>query len=336
MNHANLSNGIRIACLALMAILNGHAAASESQDFKGSQDHPDIPRVSGTRIGGYDYADYDAGRFVTGVVAKTPEVAMPEGKRTRIIYFGTESQSSLQMFRNYERAFARMGTFTKIYSCQRDACMEDKVGSDVVWPTDNRIPNEMSNTMGYGYDWMIDDPMYLHGTVQIGERLLHVSVFTVWGKGNQAGPGYQRPIVHLEVLEVEDFEPSLASVEASDLTDQLATQGHVAVYGISFDFDSATLQSSSAPVISEVAKSLAADPALSVFVVGHTDNEGQLDYNQSLSQQRAAAVVTTLINDYGIDAGRLTPVGVRPVAPKASNADESGRAVNRRVEIVRR
>ncbi len=43
---------------------------------------------------------------------------MPEGKRTRIIYAGTESQSSLQMIRNYQKAFAAFGDYREVFSCQ--------------------------------------------------------------------------------------------------------------------------------------------------------------------------------------------------------------------------
>ena len=325
---------LRLASVAVVALLSGFANADT--DFEGSKDHPDVPRVSGTRIAGYDYAQYDAGRFAAGVTADTFDIVQPEGQRTRIIYFGQESQSSLQMFRNYQRAFAQMGSFTEIYRCERLACIDAKVGDKLVWEQTNKIPHQMGYAMHYENNASHENPMYLYGTVQIGDRLLHVSVFTSLGKGIAAGHGRNRPIVHLEVLEAEDFKPSLASLDASELAGQLATRGHVAVYGINFDYDSADLQAASAPVIAEVAKGLATDPALRVFVVGHTDNAGALDYNQSLSAQRAAAVVAALVSDHGIDADRLTPVGVGPVAPKASNDDDAGRALNRRVEIVRR
>lgn len=323
----------RLASIALLALLSGFANADT--DFEGSQDHPDVPRVSGTRIGGYDYAQYDTGRFASGLDGDTLEITQPEGQRTRIIYFGQESQSSLQMLRNYQRAFAQMGDYTEIYRCERQACIDSRVGAKLVWQQYNKIPSQLGYAMHYENNGTHEDPMYLYATVQIGDRLLHVSVFTSLGKGAQAAQGRNRPIVHLEVLEVEDFKPSLASVDARELADQLATRGHVAVYGINFDHDSADLQAASAPVIAEVAKGLATDPALRVFVVGHTDNAGDLDYNQSLSAQRAGAVVAALVADHGIDADRLTPVGVGPVSPKASNADDAGRALNRRVEIVR-
>ncbi len=73
---------------------------------------------------------------------------------------------------------------------------------------------------------------------------------------------------------------------------------------------------------------------LKVFVVGHTDNVGGLDNNVKLSQDRAQAVVETLVKG-GIDASRLKSFGSGPYAPVASNDEEAGRAKNRRVELVK-
>ena len=77
-------------------------------------------------------------------------------------------------------------------------------------------------------------------------------------------------------------------------------------------------------------------PDLKLIVAGHTDNEGAFDYNVDLSSRRAKAVVAALTKDYGVSADRLTPFGDGMSAPVASNADESGRAKNRRVELVQR
>jgi outer membrane protein OmpA-like peptidoglycan-associated protein len=54
-----------------------------------------------------------------------------------------------------------------------------------------------------------------------------------------------------------------------------------------------------------------------------------------LSKQRADAVVAVLVNDYGIDQNRLFAAGAGFLAPVASNATDEGRALNRRVELVR-
>jgi OmpA-OmpF porin, OOP family len=115
----------------------------------------------------------------------------------------------------------------------------------------------------------------------------------------------------------------------------LRSTGHAAVYGISFDTDSAGIKPESAQAIGEVASLLKADPGLKIFVVGHTDNSGSVDHNLKLSQDRAQAVLQALVRDHGIAAARLKASGCGQYAPVASNDTEEGKAKNRRVELVK-
>jgi len=87
--------------------------------------------------------------------------------------------------------------------------------------------------------------------------------------------------------------------------------------------------------LDEVAKLLKADPALKLWVVGHTDWVGKVDDNMRLAQARAEAVASELAGAYGINAARLKGYGVGPLAPVAGNDDEAGRAKNRRVDLVK-
>lgn len=76
------------------------------------------------------------------------------------------------------------------------------------------------------------------------------------------------------------------------------------------------------------------DPKLKNWVV-HTDNVGQQMMNIDLSRKRAAAVVAVLTGKHNIDADRLRPEGLGPLAPVASSDTEEGRSKNRRVELVK-
>lgn len=76
-------------------------------------------------------------------------------------------------------------------------------------------------------------------------------------------------------------------------------------------------------------------PLLKLHVVGHTDNVGDLDYNLKLSKARAEAVVNELVSKHKIAADRLKAHGVGPLSPVSSNDSEEGRALNRRVELVK-
>lgn len=103
--------------------------------------------------------------------------------------------------------------------------------------------------------------------------------------------------------------------------------------GVTFPTGSATVASSFLPVLREVARSLNAHPNSTVRVVGHTDNVGSAAYNQQLSEDRALAVARILIRD-GVSSSRITYSGRGYNEPITTNTTATGRAQNRRVEIV--
>ena len=142
--------------------------------------------------------------------------------------------------------------------------------------------------------------------------------------------------IFIQVVVVEVGEMEDRMIDAAQMAASISESGHIALYGIHFDFDEATIREESAASLAEIARLLSDNPALQVVVVGHTDNQGALEYNLDLSQRRADAVVQALVGSYGIDAGRLSSAGVAYLAPVASNASEAGRALNRRVELVER
>jgi outer membrane protein OmpA-like peptidoglycan-associated protein len=104
------------------------------------------------------------------------------------------------------------------------------------------------------------------------------------------------------------------------------------VHGINFGYDSADIRPESEPVLAKLFEGLRADKSSSIVIEGHTSGEGTDEYNQGLSERRAAAVVADLVRR-GIDARRLTAAGAGETRPIATNEDESGRSLNRRVEV---
>jgi OmpA-OmpF porin, OOP family len=123
--------------------------------------------------------------------------------------------------------------------------------------------------------------------------------------------------------------------DAAALGNDLNTTGHAAVYGIYFDTGKSTIKPESASAIGEIAKLLTSTPALKLYVVGHTDNVGGVESNVKLSQDRAEAVLQSLVRDHGIAASRLRAWGCGLFSPVATNDSEEGRAKNRRVELVK-
>jgi OOP family OmpA-OmpF porin len=123
--------------------------------------------------------------------------------------------------------------------------------------------------------------------------------------------------------------------EPAALEERLKKDGRVDIYGIYFDFAKSTLRPESERVLDEIATVLKNNPTWKLKVDGHTDNIGGDDDNADLSRRRSAAVKTALVERYRIASDRLTTDGLGASRPKASNDTFSGRALNRRVELVR-
>lgn len=102
--------------------------------------------------------------------------------------------------------------------------------------------------------------------------------------------------------------------------------------GVRFATGTSKLAGNSFAILRRVAKVLGKYPTVNVEIGGHTDNRGDEDANQALSQARAEAVVDYLALQ-GIERSRLRPVGYGPFNPIASNDTPSGRLQNRRVEF---
>jgi OmpA-OmpF porin, OOP family len=142
------------------------------------------------------------------------------------------------------------------------------------------------------------------------------------------GISYYVRIIERQVMQQQ------VTANADAMQAGLTQYGHVEVPGILFDFNKADIKPESEPALQEVAKLLKANPGIRVWVVGHTDYVGAADKNVALANARAASVVKALTQKHGIDVKRLSPYGVGPYAPVASNTSEEGRAKNRRVELV--
>ena len=101
-----------------------------------------------------------------------------------------------------------------------------------------------------------------------------------------------------------------------------------------FDFNKAVVKPGKGKdVLDGVVKVMKDNPTLRVKVEGHTDSIGSDAYNQRLSEKRAQAVKDYLVRE-GIDPSRISTVGYGESKPVASNETESGRAQNRRAEII--
>jgi outer membrane protein OmpA-like peptidoglycan-associated protein len=135
----------------------------------------------------------------------------------------------------------------------------------------------------------------------------------------------------LTIIEEKGFEKKL-TFSADEMKIKLEEEGRIAIYGIYFDLDQASLKTGSEKVLIEMVKLMKNYAGLKIEIQGHTDSTGTREHNVKLSERRAETVKTFLVL-YGVDSSRMTSKGFGPDQPVASNDTEEGRSLNRRVEL---
>jgi outer membrane protein OmpA-like peptidoglycan-associated protein len=136
---------------------------------------------------------------------------------------------------------------------------------------------------------------------------------------------------------VEQLEAALEDLGA----DETETGYQIELSGdILFEFDKWDIRPEAEEILIKVGEVIEAAESPKVSIAGHTDSKGSDDYNQTLSEKRAEAVKSWLVQKAGVSHDVIETVGfgeTKPVAPN-SNPDGSdnpeGRRRNRRVEIV--
>lgn len=316
--------------LALGFWITGAVSAQE-QDIEGSQDHPMISRYQGSLADGYEVREYD--RFVLAlgkptrdeagkrVAEKTQEL---EGKVTRILYSTPGDRSAFEIFRNYEIALQGAG-FTVLYKCLPAECGE-YYPFVISWNTRNfaKINPRNSNLS------LPKEVHYLAAKAATPEGNVYVSLLVAMDKRATYSPA-----TLLEVIETKEMDTGMVTVNADAIGEGIDATGHMAIYGIYFDTGSSEIKPESASTLEEIAKLLSQRAELNLLVVGHTDNQGEYDFNLNLSSRRADSVVKDLASNHSIAATRLRAAGVGYLSPVATNDTEEGRSRNRRVELVK-
>ena len=317
-----ISHRVAASAGMALALLATNVAA---QDVAGSQDHPVIgQRFPGAVITSYDVQEFDEYTLLTGPVTgrnEVTDVEQLEGKVTTIVYEIGLEQTTLEVMRNYENAFKSLG-FDILFGCKNDVC-GDRDFNHAVVPYMARFAENYR------------DQRYTAARLDAPDGTTFISLYVIKNLA-EGGSRHAWTYARMVVVEIEAMQTELITVDAGEMRSSISETGAVALYGIQFDFDSAKILPASRPALDEIGKLLSDAASLELYVVGHTDNAGTLDYNLDLSRQRAESVVRDLVQTYGIDAGRLYSHGVGYLAPVASNAEESGRAQNRRVELVER
>lgn len=100
-----------------------------------------------------------------------------------------------------------------------------------------------------------------------------------------------------------------------------------------FDTNSSVIKSGFTPTLDKISRVLNQYGKTTVAVIGHTDSVGSDAFNQTLSEKRAQSVLDYFAGK-SVNPIRLSAYGKGESAPRADNATEAGRALNRRVELL--
>ena len=151
------------------------------------------------------------------------------------------------------------------------------------------------------------------------------------GAATGAGIGYLMDRQEAELREQLASERTEHAIELERVRDDLLKL--TLANEISFDFDSAAIKPTFRPTLQKLADVLRKYDRNDITVIGHTDSVGSDSYNQLLSERRAVAVRDQL-TVLGVPSSRLRAFGRGEFEPRADNGAESGRQLNRRVEIL--
>jgi len=152
-----------------------------------------------------------------------------------------------------------------------------------------------------------------------------------WYEGKESGPGgiWNGTKISKEVGGCPHWEGGLQE----QITKELLEFGRSRLYGINFDVDSDIIKDESKPTLDKIIAMLKSESSMKLTIEGHTDSDGPTDKNQILSQKRAESVKSYLVSG-GISDLRLSTKGYGESTPVAPNTTATGKAQNRRVELV--
>ena len=331
---------LRFSRAALLLFFPLAVLAQAEVDLPGAKDHPLLQRFTGSWLVGYQQRAFEQTLWAASARIKDwdhlSEVTAFEGRITRLSYLSPMGKPPLEVHRNHTQALQAAG-FTPLWTCERDCDKLFWTWHRHLKPQEGLSYLDASTTTAKGSRYNVRNPLTGGEQVRFWTGRLAQpdgSAVIVQVVSSQAINALtDRSATWVQILEPKPMASGQVLVNAQALQGSLAAQGHVAVDGLLFDTGKATLRSESQTQLDELAALLKRQAQWKVYIVGHTDNEGSLDANLALSQARAESVVAALQRQ-GIAPARVLARGVASLAPKASNADEAGRARNRRVELV--
>lgn len=258
---------------------------------------------------------------------KNPTILEIEGSLLSNIYERPTNVSPFEIFKSYEKVL-KSADFDILLACQDGKCNSKKNVKAIYGHPKKEIENRKyiqrmkSSTQSWLVGWANH---YISAKKRTADKTYYVMIII----------SDQKDLYSVDVLEVEEMEEGNIELNPKLLKDKIASEGKVVLDGIFFETGKDILKDSSKPSLKIISSYLSENSKLKFYVVGHTDDTGNLESNLSLSGKRAEAVVAALV-ELGVSKSQISSHGVGPFAPASNNSSDDGKAKNRRVELVLR
>ncbi len=302
--------------------------ATVVSDVPYGRDHPMLKRFESTFIVAYNRNELERVVLFSNPVApdfsgKTLPIAssmVVDGTSYVIAYRGN-AETSPRSIANFYKAQLNDAGFETLFECMHAECTSGGANFNYLGSLLQARPFNVGD---------LDSKQIFYRLSRLVEPDRDIYVSTLIGYGARG------PAITLRIVETKPHALDKSAImEAEAIDANISTAGKAVLYGILFATGKAEISPLSKEPLNEIADYLKSNPAVRLVVTGHTDSRGDFAHNVSLSEQRAQAVVKTLVENYAIDPARLVAFGAGMSAPVASNETEAGRARNRRVELVR-
>jgi OmpA-OmpF porin, OOP family len=319
------------AALVFMAtamMISVNSFTQENTDINGAKDNQLLSRFSGSTIQFYNTVNWDTyilpySKLISVSGSKTWEKRLKlQGEIDRIQYITNLENNASLVYMNYLDALKK-SSWEILFNGSGD----NELGNESYEWQFYMFGNDglgLGDKIGSKYDFRGNDYAYISAKFEDDDTTYYASIYII-EKDNST-------MINQDIIKVKN--PDVGLVTAKLMTEKIDKKGHIALDGLFFETGKSTITDKSIPALKNIAEYLNGHSTKKFLVVGHTDNVGNFDANLRLSKDRADAVINELATKYSVNAEQLQAYGDGSTAPVASNSTESGKATNRRVEIV--
>ena len=313
---------------AMMISVNSFT--QENADIKGAKDNQLISRFAGSTIQFYKTVNWDTyilpySKLISEGGSKTWGKKLKlQGEIDRIQYITNLENNASLVYMNYLNALKK-SRWEILFNGSGD----NELGNESYEWQFYMFGNDglgLGDKVGSKYDFRGNDYAYISAKFEADDTTYYASIYII-EKDNST-------MINQDIIKVKN--PDVGLVTAKLMTEKIDKNGHIALDGLFFESGKSTISDKSISALKNIAEYLNNHKDRKFLIVGHTDNVGDFDANLKLSKDRADAVMNNLVTKYSVNAEQLQAYGDGSTSPVTSNLTESGKAKNRRVEIVER